>query len=38
MGSVRTSLSGEPGQTGRAVVVGVIGLEEAFLSASDSRL
>ncbi len=38
MGSVRTSLSGEPGQAGRAVVTCVIGLKEAFLRASDSRL
>ncbi len=38
MGSVRTSLSGEPGQADRAVVTCVIGLKEAFLRASDSRL
>ncbi len=38
MGSVQTSLSGKPGQADRAVVVGVIGLKQAFLSASDSRL
>ncbi|SDZ03420.1 hypothetical protein SAMN03159453_02144 [Pseudomonas sp. NFIX28] len=38
MRGLRTSLSGEPGQAGHAVVVGVIGLKEAFLRASDSRL